>query len=139
MLDFFSKKLGVPYPWPKYSQVVVRDYVSGAMENTSAVIFGDFVQKKKRELIDNNNDKIVAHEMFHHWFGDLVTCESWANLTMNEGCHDECFQQVEKDPGDRRQGGGGGEPRGRNVLPPESTFQQPALAWHFASDASRRD
>lgn len=85
MLDFFSKKLGVPYPWPKYSQVVVRDYVSGAMENTSAVIFGDFVQKKKRELIDNNNDKIVAHEMFHQWFGDLVTCESWANLTMNEG------------------------------------------------------
>jgi aminopeptidase N len=85
MLDFFSDKLGVAYPWPKYSQVVVRDYVSGAMENTSAVIFGDFVQRKKRELIDNNNDKIVAHEMFHHWFGDLVTCESWANLTMNEG------------------------------------------------------
>ena len=85
MLDFFSEKLGVTYPWPKYSQVVVRDYVSGAMENTSAVVFGDFVQRKKRELIDNNNDKIVAHEMFHHWFGDLVTCESWANLTMNEG------------------------------------------------------
>ena len=85
MLDFFSDKLGVKYPWPKYSQVVVRDFVSGAMENTTCVIFGEFVQLTERELIDNHNDKIVAHEMFHHWFGDLVTCESWANLTMNEG------------------------------------------------------
>lgn len=85
MLTFFSDKLGVKYPWQKYSQVVVRDYVSGAMENTTGVIFGEFVQQTKRELIDNNNDGIVAHELFHHWFGDLVTCESWANLTMNEG------------------------------------------------------
>ncbi len=85
MLDFFSDKLGVQYPWPKYAQVVVRDFVSGAMENTTSSIFGEFVQKTGRELLDSNNDKIVAHELFHHWFGDLVTCESWANLTMNEG------------------------------------------------------
>lgn len=85
MLTFFSEKLGVEYPWQKYSQVVVRDFVSGAMENTTGVIFGEFVQKTKRELTDNGNDAIVAHELFHHWFGDLVTCESWANLTMNEG------------------------------------------------------
>ena len=79
MLDFFSEITGVKYPWQKYSQVVVRDFVSGAMENTTGVIFGDFVQKTNRELIDNHNDGIVAHEMFHHWFGDYVTCESWAN------------------------------------------------------------
>lgn len=85
MLEFFSNKLGVNYPWPKFSQIIVRDYVSGAMENTTAVIFGDFIQKHKWELIDDSNDKIVAHEMFHHWFGDYVTCESWPNLTMNEG------------------------------------------------------
>ena len=85
MLDFFSEYTGVTYPWQKYSQVIVRDYVSGAMENTTGVIFGEFVQKTDRELIDNSNDMIVAHELFHHWFGDLVTCESWANLTMNEG------------------------------------------------------
>ena len=87
MLEFFSNKLQYPYPWPKYAQVVVRDYVSGAMENTSAVIFGEFVQKTKRELLDDHlgNERIVAHEMFHHWFGDLVTTESWANLTLNEG------------------------------------------------------
>ena len=85
MLTFFSEYLGVEYPWQKYSQVVVKDYVSGAMENTTAVIFGDFVQNTTRELIDNHNERIVAHEMMHHWFGDYVTCESWANLTMNEG------------------------------------------------------
>lgn len=85
MLDFFSEKLGIKYPWSKYAQIVVRDYVSGAMENTTSVIFGEFVQRHSRELIDNNNEKIIAHELFHHWFGDYVTCESWANLTMNEG------------------------------------------------------
>ncbi len=86
MLTFFSEKLGVKYPWQKFSQVVVRDYVSGAMENTTAVIFGEYMQATDRELIDNlQNEKVVAHEMFHHWFGDYVTCESWANLTLNEG------------------------------------------------------
>ncbi len=85
MIEFFSRITGIPFPWSKYGQIIVRDYVSGAMENTTAVIFGDFVQKTTRELIDNDNDFIVAHELFHHWFGDLVTCESWANLTMNEG------------------------------------------------------
>jgi aminopeptidase N len=86
MLTFFSDKFGIKYPWQKYSQVVVRDYVSGAMENTTAVIFGDFVQLTSREIVDNPelNEGIVAHEMMHHWFGDLVTCESWANLPLNE-------------------------------------------------------
>ena len=84
MLSFFSEKLGYEYPWDKYHQVVVIDYVSGAMENTGAVIFGDFVQGDDRFLIDNSGEDIVAHEMFHHWFGDLVTCESWANLPLNE-------------------------------------------------------
>ena len=84
MIGFFSELLGVEYPWDKYHQIVVRDYVSGAMENTGAVIFGDFVYKTKRELIDGNDHSIIAHELFHHWFGDLVTCESWANLPLNE-------------------------------------------------------
>lgn len=84
MIGFFSELIGVDYPWDKYHQVVVREYVSGAMENTGAVIFGDFVYKTKRELIDANDHSIIAHELFHHWFGDLVTCESWANLPLNE-------------------------------------------------------
>ncbi len=85
MLTFFSSLLGVDYPWSKYSQVIIRDYVSGAMENTTAVTFQESFQKTKRELIDNHNETIIAHEMMHHWFGDLVTCESWSNLTLNEG------------------------------------------------------
>ena len=85
MLTFFSEVLGVEYQWDKYWQVCVRDYVSGAMENTSAVIFGEFVQLDERELLDDSfTEDIVAHELFHHWFGDLVTCESWANLPLNE-------------------------------------------------------
>ena len=84
MIKFFSQKLGIEYPWDKYTQIVVRNYVSGAMENTGAVIFGDYVYKNERELLDNNDQSTIAHELFHHWFGDLVTCESWANLPLNE-------------------------------------------------------
>ena len=84
MIKFFSQKLGVEFPWDKYSQIVVRDYVSGAMENTGAVIFGDYVYKTDSELMDANDQSTIAHELFHHWFGDLVTCESWANLPLNE-------------------------------------------------------
>jgi len=85
MLEFFSNKLGTPYPWEKFSQVVVRDYVSGAMENTSAVVHGEFLNQTDRELLDYNYEDVISHELFHHWFGDYVTCESWANITLNEG------------------------------------------------------
>ncbi|NRA12096.1 MAG: M1 family metallopeptidase [Crocinitomicaceae bacterium] len=84
MIRFFSELLGVEYPWDKYTQIVVRDYVSGAMENTGAVIFGDYAYKTERELLDDNDQSTIAHELFHHWFGDLVTAESWSNLTLNE-------------------------------------------------------
>jgi aminopeptidase N len=86
MMDFFSTLLEYPYPWSKYAQIIVRDYVSGAMENTTASVFGEFMQRTTRELMDvKENEITVAHELFHHWFGDLVTCESWSNLTLNEG------------------------------------------------------
>ena len=84
MIKFFSDLLGIEYVWEKYAQVVVRDYVSGAMENTSATIHGEFLYRTDRELLDEHNESIIAHELFHHWFGDLVTCESWANLPLNE-------------------------------------------------------
>ncbi|HSZ25683.1 MAG TPA: M1 family metallopeptidase, partial [Cytophagaceae bacterium] len=84
MIEFFSTKLGYDFAWNKYSQVVVRDFISGAMENTTATIFMEALQCDDRELLDENWDGIIAHELFHHWFGDLVTCESWANLPLNE-------------------------------------------------------
>lgn len=84
MLSFFSKKLNYPYPWPKYDQVVVDDFVSGAMENTTLTIFGRMLQLGTRELLDEDYEDVISHELFHHWFGDLVTCESWGQLPLNE-------------------------------------------------------
>ena len=84
MIGFFSEKLDYKFPWDKYSQVVVREFVSGAMENTTASTFMEAVQVTDRELLDANWDFIIAHELFHQWFGDLVTCESWSNLPLNE-------------------------------------------------------
>jgi aminopeptidase N len=84
MISYFSNLTGIEFPWDKYDQIVVRDYVSGAMENTGAVVFGDYVYKTQRELLDENDQSVIAHELFHHWFGDLVTCESWSNLPLNE-------------------------------------------------------
>ncbi|MGG8495148.1 M1 family aminopeptidase [Tenacibaculum sp. TC6] len=85
MLAFFSKITGIDYPWNKYSQIVGRDYVSGAMENTTAVIHGEHAYQMPGQLIDENtHENTIAHEAFHHWFGDLVTAESWSNLTVNE-------------------------------------------------------
>lgn len=86
MIEFYSNKLGVPYAWPKYSQIVARDYVSGAMENTSATLHGDFmVYQTTREMIDGKKgNSVIAHELFHQWFGDIVTAESWSNLPLNE-------------------------------------------------------
>lgn len=86
MMKFYSEKVtGIEYPWVKYSQIVGRDYVSGAMENTTATLHQESAQQNARELIDGNEwEGTVAHELFHQWFGDLVTAESWSNLTVNE-------------------------------------------------------
>ncbi len=85
MIQFFSDYTGVEYIWPKYAQIVGRDYVSGAMENTTAVIHGEMAYQTSNQLIDENTwESVIAHELFHHWFGDLVTAESWSNLTVNE-------------------------------------------------------
>ena len=85
MIEFFSRQLGVDFPWEKYAQVVVHDYVSGAMENTTAVIHGTNMQQDPREMLDGDYTDYISHELYHHWFGDLVTCESWSNITLNEG------------------------------------------------------
>ena len=84
MIEFFSNKLGVEYPWDKYSQIVVRDFVSGAMENTTATVFFDKMNMTSGEYLDESHEDIISHELFHQWFGDLVTAESWANLPLNE-------------------------------------------------------
>ena len=85
MIEFFSKRLSYDYPWSKYAQITGRDFVSGAMENTTATLHQESAQQKPGDLIDENRwEDTIAHELFHHWFGDLVTAESWSNLTVNE-------------------------------------------------------
>ncbi|MFN8336893.1 MAG: M1 family aminopeptidase, partial [Cyclobacteriaceae bacterium] len=89
MIAFFEKVTGVKYPWVKYSQMTARDYVSGAMENTTATLHQEGAQQDARELVDENSwEGTIAHELFHQWFGDYVTAESWSNLTVNESFAD---------------------------------------------------
>jgi aminopeptidase N len=89
MIAHFEKVTGTPYPWAKYAQISGQDYVSGAMENTTSTLHGSGVQQTARELVDGNSwEGTIAHELFHQWFGDLVTAESWSNLTVNESFAD---------------------------------------------------
>ncbi|HSK12878.1 MAG TPA: M1 family aminopeptidase, partial [Phnomibacter sp.] len=81
MMAFFGRILGMEYPWPKYAQMTAVDYVSGAMENTTATLHGSWANQNARQLTDGNIwETTIAHELFHHWFGDLVTMESFSNL-----------------------------------------------------------
>lgn len=85
MIALYSKLTGVDFPWVKYSQITGRDYVSGAMENTTSTLHSDAAQQDARELTDGNRwESVIAHELFHQWFGDYVTTESWSNITLNE-------------------------------------------------------
>lgn len=85
MMAFYSHLLGVDFVWNKYAQITGQDYVSGAMENTTATLHSSMSQQNARELLDENKwEDVISHELFHHWFGDLVTCENWNNLTVNE-------------------------------------------------------
>jgi aminopeptidase N len=89
MIAFYARITGIDFPWVKYDQIVGRDYVSGAMENTTATLHEQSAQQDARELVDGNRwEDVIAHELFHQWFGDLVTTESWSNLTLNESFAD---------------------------------------------------
>ena len=85
MMTVFEETLGVPYPWPVYRQIAVRDFVAGGMENTGATIMYDNMNVDSRTLMDRDFEGLIAHELFHQWFGDMVTTESWPQLVLNEG------------------------------------------------------
>ena len=88
MMDFYSEKLGVDFPWDKMANIMAYDYTAGAMENSSAIIYFEKMICDHQQLIDGDFDWIITHELFHQWFGDLVTAESWTNLTLNESMAD---------------------------------------------------
>jgi aminopeptidase N len=83
-MDFLEKEIGVPYPWESYSQVPVADYIFGAMENTTATIFGDFSQTDRRSWLDRSYVNTNVHELTHQWFGDLVTARSNKSVWLQE-------------------------------------------------------
>lgn len=85
IMDFFEKEIGVSYPWNKYYQVCVNDFVAGGMENTSATTLTDSTLFSEETENLHDSAGLVAHELAHQWFGDLVTCKDWSHLWLNEG------------------------------------------------------
>ncbi|MEM3684134.1 MAG: HEAT repeat domain-containing protein [Conexivisphaerales archaeon] len=84
MVKFFQEKIGYRYPWDKYSQTVVSDFIFGGMENTSATTLTDTTLHDERAHIDFSSNPLVAHELAHMWFGDLLTCRHWKHGWLNE-------------------------------------------------------
>ena len=85
MLDFFGKVTGQKYPYQKYSQTVVSDFMFGGMENITATTLTDRTLHNEREHIDFQSDNLVSHELAHQWFGDYLTCKDWSHAWLNEG------------------------------------------------------
>ncbi|GAB4327114.1 MAG: M1 family aminopeptidase [Dehalococcoidia bacterium] len=85
MVELFERVTGTGYPWAKYSQVVVRDFVFGGMENTSATTMTENILFDRKAARDHTSDGIIAHELAHMWFGDLLTCRDWSHGWLNEG------------------------------------------------------
>ena len=86
MIEFFSEKYGYAYPFPKYAQVCVDDFIFGGMENTSTTLLTDRCLIDERAAIDNRNtESLVAHELAHQWFGDLVVIKHWSHAWLKEG------------------------------------------------------
>ncbi len=85
MLALFERLTGQPYPWGDYSQVFVREFIFGGMENTSATTLTDSVLHDARAHADYSAEFLIAHELAHQWFGDLLTCRDWPHGWLNEG------------------------------------------------------
>lgn len=85
MMAFFSDKIGIEYPWPKYAQIAVAEFIVGGMENVSATLQTDRTLHDERAHLDQSSEGLVAHELAHQWWGDLLTCRDWSHLWLNEG------------------------------------------------------
>ena len=85
MIDFFSRRIGVPYPHRRYSQVFVHDFIFGGMENTTATTLTSEALLDARAALDHDVESLVSHELAHQWWGDLLTCREWPEAWLNEG------------------------------------------------------
>ncbi len=86
MIEFFSQEFGYKYPYPKYAQVCVNDFIFGGMENTSTTLLTDRCLLDEKAALDNrNSESLVAHELAHQWFGDLIVIKHWSHAWIKEG------------------------------------------------------
>ncbi len=86
MISFFSEIFGYAYPYPKYAQVCVADFIFGGMENTSTTLLTDRCLLDERAALDDQRtESLVAHELAHQWFGDLVVIKHWSHAWLKEG------------------------------------------------------
>jgi aminopeptidase N len=85
MMEHLSKVVDFPYPWEKYAQIPVAEFMYGGMENASATTLFDGVLHDKRAAMDYDAMGLIAHELAHQWWGDVVTCRRWRDLWINEG------------------------------------------------------
>lgn len=83
MIDFFNQTFGYPYPWDKYDQICVAGS-GGGMEDTSATILGHGTIHDERAEQDFSSDGLVAHELAHQWWGDLITERTWSHVWLSE-------------------------------------------------------
>jgi aminopeptidase N len=90
MVEFFENYLGTKYPFEKYAQVCVQDFVYGGMENSSCTTLTLDTLHDKKAHVDFSSDYLVSHELAHQWFGDLVTCRDWQHVWLNEGFATYC-------------------------------------------------
>jgi len=88
MINFYEKLTSLKYPWDKYSQTILKDFFGG-MENTSATNLIDDIPDEKQFKYEEKYTRfyttLIAHELAHMWYGDLITCKNWAHLWLNEG------------------------------------------------------
>jgi aminopeptidase N len=85
MMAFFADYTGHPYPYPRYAQTTVWDFVYGGMENASATTMNMRLLHPEDALPNYSGDGLVAHELAHQWFGDLLTCRTFEHIWLNEG------------------------------------------------------
>ncbi len=85
MVELFEERTGTAYPYARYSQIAVSDFIFGGMENTSATTQTDRTLHDERAHLDFSSDPLVSHELAHQWFGDLLTCRDWSHAWLNEG------------------------------------------------------
>lgn len=85
MLAFFQERTGVPFPWEKYAQILVEEFKWAGMENVSATTLTATMLMDETAALESRSDWLVAHELAHQWWGNLITCRDWSHIWLNEG------------------------------------------------------